>query len=256
MDELKGTLFHFTGTFENLVGILTSDFHPRYCLEGTADWLGGDDDSMSYALPMVCFCDLKLSQLGNHMATYGNYGIGLTKEWGRKRGVSPIFYLNRASRTVGLISELLAAYTVQDSDGGKQPSPFVHAISELFGYVKPYEGNMYRDGKYVMTRFYDEREWRYIPESYEKRGIEHLPFRMNKDGFQNELARAVFNKKAGELDQLHFEPVDIRYLLVKSEHEVLPLVSAIATIKERFGRDQVVRLTTRILVSEHAGLDY
>lgn len=30
---------------------------------------------------MVCFCDV-----------YGHYGIGLTKEWGIRNGVSPVLY--------------------------------------------------------------------------------------------------------------------------------------------------------------------
>jgi Putative abortive phage resistance protein AbiGi, antitoxin len=46
---------------------------------------------------IVCFCDLPLSNLSEHLNFYGNYGIGLTKEWGIGKGINPVIYLSQAS---------------------------------------------------------------------------------------------------------------------------------------------------------------
>ena len=61
----SNTLFHFTPTAEYLVGILTNEFHPRYCLEKIA--LVEYEFELAY--PMVCFCDIPLSQIKNHVKT-------------------------------------------------------------------------------------------------------------------------------------------------------------------------------------------
>ena len=71
------TLFHFTGTFDNLCGILESNFHPHYCYERLPELFPmADRTYIDYAAPMVCFCDLPLSQIKEHIEDYGSYGLG------------------------------------------------------------------------------------------------------------------------------------------------------------------------------------
>ena len=36
------------------------------------------------AYPMVCFCDITVHCLGDHMSLYGGYGIAFSKEWGSR----------------------------------------------------------------------------------------------------------------------------------------------------------------------------
>ena len=38
-------------------------------------------------------------------------------------------------------------------------------VNYLTYFLKPYEGKIYRDGKFSdgLVRFYDEREWRFVP---------------------------------------------------------------------------------------------
>ncbi len=43
---------------------------------------------------MTCFCDLPLSNTYKHLEEYGGYGIGLTKDWGKSKGLSPILYVH------------------------------------------------------------------------------------------------------------------------------------------------------------------
>jgi len=75
------TLFHFTSSMENLLGILTNEFQPRYCLEDFNVLMAGRTPNLEtheFAIPLVSFCDLPLSQIGFHLSVYGDYGIGMT----------------------------------------------------------------------------------------------------------------------------------------------------------------------------------
>jgi hypothetical protein len=84
MNISSNTLFHFTDKIENVISILKEEFRPHFCLEDLNDFVAPDDriEELEHAIPMVCFCDIPLSQSMNHRKTYGNYGIGLSKEWG------------------------------------------------------------------------------------------------------------------------------------------------------------------------------
>lgn len=71
-------LFHFTSR-DGLYGILENSFKISYARERIV----GKSKSTEFAVPMVSFCDLRLSELKDHMSKYGSYGIGLSKSWAK-----------------------------------------------------------------------------------------------------------------------------------------------------------------------------
>ena len=83
MEPKSDNLFHFTKTLDILKSILKNRIYPRFCLEDI-EWCGLSPDKF-LAFPMSCFCDIPLSRLSEHTDFYGNYGIGLTKDWGVKK---------------------------------------------------------------------------------------------------------------------------------------------------------------------------
>ena len=85
----SNTLFHFTNSLDVLYKILEEGFWPRYCKE--TGWLG-DGDPL-FAVAMVSFCDIPLSQIHQHISYYGNYGIGVSKEWAITQRVDPVYYI-------------------------------------------------------------------------------------------------------------------------------------------------------------------
>lgn len=57
------------------------------------------------AFPMVCFCDIPLSRIDEHIGFYGRFGIGMTRKWAEQNGLNPVLY---ASGSNNLTKELLA----------------------------------------------------------------------------------------------------------------------------------------------------
>ncbi|HHD63799.1 MAG TPA: hypothetical protein ENK96_05420 [Desulfobulbaceae bacterium] len=85
------TVFHFTKSIDCLESILTNDFYPQLCIEDIFGPLAGELEAEK-AIPMVCFCDIPLSQIKKHIKNYGEYAIGLSKEWAIRNKINPVLY--------------------------------------------------------------------------------------------------------------------------------------------------------------------
>lgn len=251
---IEGTLFHFTDTYANLIGILECDFKPRYCLEDLRlTTLGGGAVEDQWAIPMVCFCDLRLSQIREHLDDYGGYGIGLTKTWGAQNGLSPLIYLHPESYSRELIGRAIEHLRIlkdlENSSGQSKSTAAITAL-ELVAMTKPYEGISHRKGASRRKRFYDEREWRYLPHLRRLDGSpDHLAM-LSAQEFQDVDLRNRSNDAIATLCPLQFNPMDIVYLFVKDDQEVLPLVDRIRSIKRKYAEEEVTLLTTRIMSSD------
>ena len=122
----------------------------------------------------------------------------------------------------------------------------------VFGYIKNYEGNLERQGKITRNyRFYDEREWRYVP------ALGH--------GIANQLNENEYKKYRG-VDRekpfikdigLTFASKDIRYLIVKSSEDVPKLLKAIRSINNlTTNPNDADILSTKILTVEQLQRDF
>lgn len=89
------TLFHFTNSISNLESILTFTFYQRYCLEHYSSFYNGNINNNIVYIPMVSFCDIPLTQISEHSTRYGQYAIGLSKNWASKNLINPLFYLTK-----------------------------------------------------------------------------------------------------------------------------------------------------------------
>ncbi|GAB3886069.1 abortive infection system antitoxin AbiGi family protein [Spirosoma agri] len=189
------TLFHFTDKLKWLINIFDKGFIPRLSKEFYDGNGVFDKDEHGSLVPMVCFCDLPVSQLRNHINTYGQYGIGLEKDWGIQEGLNPVFYITKDSEFVndynriakGLDDILIPLINHSNNQelrnsiirlsqqidiGAKiDLSEIAHKIftkSLAFGtmqkFYKPYYGKFIKvDKVYENYCYYDEREWRFTP---------------------------------------------------------------------------------------------
>ena len=215
MPVSANTLFHFTRERENLIGIIEHGFYPSYSLEDLSAILPPDRLTAVH-VPMVCFCDILLSQIGKHIEYYGEYGIGLRKkEWGIPRGISPIVYVDDNSRTAALMRRV-----VEDVVKASLPkdAPLKEQLLDFCKYMKAYEGLVRNrtTGKMENRRFYDEREWRYSPP--------------NAHAWPSERPTEVVLRKANKDLRAHglkFEAADVKYIIVSKESEIPAIIRSI-----------------------------
>lgn len=119
-------------------------------------------------------------------------------------------------------------------------------------YVKNYELDLTRNGRTTRNyRFYDEREWRYVPEFSEDFPMIVAGEDYNKAGRKLELNRLI-----SEL-RLKFNPHDIKYIIVRSESEISEFVKVIRESKgKHYSLEDVERVTTRIITKEQIEADF
>lgn len=236
------TLFHFTKKIENLESILRDEFNPSFCLE---DWEGISGGNVQIAIPMVCFCDIPLSQIHNHTELYGCYALGLTKDWGMRNGISPILYTYNGASSAIHVSNAVRKLS-------HKADPGLYHIDDSVCLTKPYEGRLWRDGVFKGgIRFYDEREWRYIPLIHgttEKKILSRCEF-LDKEYKKRENEKLKSRK-------LSFQPTDIKYIIVEKESEIHDMIHKIRHIKGKFPPADVDILTTRIMSMEHIKEDF
>lgn len=248
------TLFHFTSSASNLINILIHEFRPHFCLEDLRQLnIEGGFPMAATAIPMVCFCDLPLSQTSEHLSFYGNYGIGLTKKWGIKNGLNPVLYLADKSDANKYLTRVAASAFTQEN----LPDEAFADIVELMSFVKPLDGTMYKQGKPIEKYFYDEREWRFVPylikESSDMEGNE---YRLDKEEYLDDVRRSHANEELRSRVRLSFEPSDIKYIIVAKDDEIISTIRAIRKIKEKHSSETVDILSSRIISAKQIEEDF
>jgi hypothetical protein len=246
------SLFHFTPSLNNLLGILDSTFYPRYCYE---EFELIDNDRQPFiedAVPMVCFCDIPLSQLMNHIKIYGKYGLGLTKAWGIKKGLNPVIYFNKNSHMAN-------RFSVVTNDLIWKTDLIAQAFYETMLYLKPYEGPLYRGGRCIKEniRFYDEHEWRYMPDR-NIMNTNNIELSIQANIYRQPEKLADANRKL-ETDntRLSFKADDIKYIIIDKERQINEMINGLRTIKgRRYDSDTIDRLTSRIITVKQIENDF
>jgi hypothetical protein len=223
-------LFHFT-EFRFLKSILNNKaFFPRYSLEFCHLSDQFERRAPLAPIPMVCFCDIPLEMTKEHRQRYKNFGIAMTESWKLKNKLNPITYYQFDSDLANVTCELM-----------NTPSNFIELINDYYKtdsrihiletiakklryqqyFIKQYENkeNIYIEyaGKvreFEKRRFYDEREWRYIPFQADKN--EDLFITIEE--FDNETTLKEANNRMRKY-KLSFEIDDISFLIVESEKQ-------------------------------------
>lgn len=243
----SSSLFHFAGTLQYLQNILTMDFRPRYYPE-----IIKFSNRMTFqnAIPVVCFCDLPLSQIKDHLAIYGDYGIGLTKEWGIKNELNPIIYLSSKSTVSSSLRDTVRNLNNQTLTLANASNDQLKLI-ELLRYTKNFKGVFLRRGRRIPSvQFYNEREWRYTP----KRNP-NIPFWLSMQNFNTPNVLAQSNNLLAN-HPLKFVPKDVKYIIIKDENDIAPMVQFLQNAKARYSFQDVTELTTRIITADQIRNDF
>lgn len=167
---------------------------------------------------MVSFCDIPLADYKKHfynkkntgdLGYYGDYGIGLSKTWARNNGLNPVLYVDSKSHVSTSLRKDFERFMRND---GRTETSTPH---QMFLYAKNYEGELFRKGtlKKKDYRFYDEREWRIVPDS---RQLDNNPVVLDANIYKENTA--AFQRRI-EANLLKFDLKDISYIIVKSDDE-------------------------------------
>jgi len=228
---------------DHLKGILKNGFFPRYCPEYTLDSVDRKAASKrrppTRAAPMVCFCDLPLSLIRKHLKEYGNFGIGLDKKWGLENRVAPVIYTHAKAQTRQPVLRLTAK-AAQSND-----ETAANDLKVLVAYTKPFVGPAWRNSRVEQrVRFYDEREWRYVPE----------PLFLDWKDYVDESKRTELHKRFEKQYALLIPPDVIQYLIVpydKDENNILELHNYLMKLySRRYGRKDAILVTTAIMTND------
>lgn len=259
------TLFHFT-KFQHLKSILKAKaFYPRLSFEA---FMNMEDQIVAF--PMVCFCDIPLSQIYFHAIEYDRNGIGLNKEWGIKNGLNPAFYLQKESFPTKIIQEAnkdirkeIFAHPAEIAHLRTDDSNLMVRFYELAAFFKPRQGKTWekklndfkkvskRSQKDKVINFYNEREWRFVPDivRYESSRSVKVNFRHLRDFYQNN----VFQEKKFEQsnapfkeNKLEFSVSDLKYLIVSRVSDIGHLARFISELNNYTNEEKSI-LTSKII---------
>jgi hypothetical protein len=235
------TLFHFTNSASALKGILQDNFRLSYCREEVS--LGKKRGG--YAAPMVSFCDIPLSQVKSHVASYGSYGIGLRRAWGVTSGLNPVLYISKHSLLASSYYRAFKAFA-KVAVGADDWSDDQKALVDLLRYFKNEEGPLTRREQTVSKyRFADEREWRYVPPVSAA-----CPMSLSLGRYDDPEERKVAESSIADL-RLEFSPDDIKYIIIRDDEEIPEFLEHLRRSKgNKYTHTQVERLATRIITVE------
>jgi len=257
------TLFHYVDKKDYLIDILKNNFRPRYVNE-TYDFQSSDLKKV--AVPMLCFCDITLSNIEEHVEWYGRYGIGMNKEWAIRNGITPVHYYSSESymqtQLVFALEKLKRTLSQNSSDSSELLEAYISMNYKLW-FMKPYKGIQYhkKDRIEKSKNFYDEREWRYIPSIEELKSTEeNVPMSITgnilEEYNQNVQFKNMMNSKLRNNIMLEFHPDDIAYIIVESENERKEMIEAIREAKFSYLVETKELLYSKIISYEQIRRDF
>jgi len=229
--ESSNFFFHFTPEIKHLISIMNDNFKPFYCMEDLS-YLNMPELRMEgMAYPVVCFCDIPLSRQKEHRRKYGEYGIGMKKEWGiaEENHLTPIIYAHGKSITSANMKNMfLLSPTIQEKLSKEEFQKFNNSISTLIMHFKPYEGFRYckKNKRFIknLTRFYDEKEWRFIPLD-----CDGLKLNLEMEDYQNDKILAEENEKIQKGNRINFTFDDVEYIFLKERSETNDFLSKLSS---------------------------
>lgn len=264
--QSANTLFNFMRDKKYLIeNIQNMKMYPRYVEETVAylDLKIGKQKINNVSFPMLCFCDIPVHKLKDHVNDdpktnskgYGKYGIGLDKKWCEKKGFQPITYLNTNSKAYNELKTMLnkglqCIYEEKDIE-----EDFFNYLLDNLKLTKPLIGDMYMSGTIVNKNFHDEREWRFLPE------IANVDEKFFNDATDPELMTPEIRIRLSEglkmqpSTHINLEIDAIKYIFVDTENDRDELLKVISDcFKDNIM--EAMTLASKILVYEHIEGDW
>lgn len=269
------SLFHFTKDLEVLKCIIRTGIIPNFCKEN----LCYEDRNIVIGVPIVSFCDIPLTRTSEFKLRYGEFAIGLSKEWAIRNQINPILYVNDLrilysmnyfrSYSRSLEAEVRKRggndksinVNLLSPDSLKGVTYFINwnsskdAVYSLFGYVKKYSSPGPGSKEEVN---YIENEWRYVVTG------ENIDWKWSEKDYNDWRGRGVKPEPSESLksSRLKFKVDDISYIIVERESQIADMVDYIlgldvlgGNVEPMLDIDKKI-LLTKIISQEKIGKDF
>ncbi len=231
------TLFHFTEKLDTLFEILDSSY---FRISFAREFIQGQSTNRNFGIPMVSFCDIRLTQLTQHTESYGHYGIGLSKDWANENGLNPVIYMSKHSsvfdnynleirRLKAEVNKLLkhldeiksSGTTSQLTNAKRKYDSAILSYKKIVDplrYMKNYQATLKRRNGQEKPNyiFADEREWRFVPDIEKSIG---KPVIAASKNISTQDGKRKYNEYYDD-DRLPFSHKDIKYVIVEHESDV------------------------------------
>ncbi|EQA0619442.1 hypothetical protein AWD72_000052 [Escherichia coli] len=243
------TLFHFTNNNEFLLNIIKDKFFKASYAKEII--VGPNGTKRTFGIPMVSFCDIRLSNLHEHMKKYGYYGIGLKKSWAIEKGLNPVSYLNSNCSMFQYFDQQLREMSdeflnIESYEERKLSRQKYLNLQNVMRYMKNYEGELRRGNEYQKAyRFANESEWRYVPDINTS---DIIPVKIVRNHDTKWKAKANDALWKSESSRLTFNYNDIKYILVPTSNMAFDLIEG---VRDFISEDDFIYLISKIFDSRH-----
>ena len=231
----SNVLWHQTKK-DGLMGILKAKkLYFSYSLENILSFrkIGG------IAFPMISLCDLPLSEFTYSKWAYGDYAIGLSREWGEKNGFNPVCYCHANSDyKKRMINRLVEAAASKDKS-------VIENAMFPFAYMKSIEGVLL-NRRYKKYRFYDEKEVSLVPHQEDIKGYELCLFESQYQDFKKRYKKSILGKNG-----VNFSFSDVKYIIVGNENNRKEVQGVLA--KQTEDCSHIVILTKQQVLGDIVG---
>lgn len=216
------TIFNFTDRFEFLINNLTEGF---YCSD-TYEKLTIRNNG--YRVPMTCFCDIPLSLIKEHFEWYGRYGIGIKRTYAKKLGVKPVWYVTKENHFVKSIIDKKVMNEYERK--------------HLLPYLKQFTGfQEHKNGEKKRKKFYDEREWRFIPDNS-----------LVEPFFGR--SRSLISPREIEQQRMKLDLNAIEYIIIDNEKEFIKIIPVLKELSNE--KVSYEFLLSKIMTSKQIERDF
>lgn len=237
------SIAHHTGSIEKLRQILRNEqFKAQYCEEKI---YVSKQKHIYLAIPMVSFADIrptdyvrafwKPKKKGEKriLGYYGDYAIGLTKDWAVQNNVIPVLYtpkLKDTKATLATNNPLACLITLADKPKEKRNrGKTILNVPPIALFCKHYVGPLDKDkNDKILYSFHLEQEWRYVPTD--------VPILHNFVKSNNDPDRDAQKKKKEQVNKslksyLKFDIWhDVTYIVVKSNNTAQKILDLLASM--------------------------
>ena len=268
------SLFHYTNCIGALEGIITEGLFPNYCKESFS--YNGKTEIVG--IPMVSFCDIPFMRIESFSDRYGKYAIGLSKEWGLRNRINPVFYAANEDVVAGLWFFRSYQQMLREKlrkAGGNEKTITVNltpgslpeladlinhgnaksAVTVFYALIKRYESEY----KGELQVNYIESEWRYVVGD----GENSIDWLWGEDSYfaWRGSERKPDSTESLKDKRLRFKTPDVKHIIIENEADRDLMIGWIDKLEVIGGESKLTDNDKKMLISridsvEQMALDY